>query len=119
MFGTLVFISKVEKCKNNPCDLMKSLRVKRSIRPLYPASTTCILMKAYGRTRKLDFNMQEEMIKLRDLGANTPTGIPYIEEGILAISEMGSGSETGGRSGEGGSGGVRMITRAGMMTKEH
>nr|GEY51846.1 hypothetical protein [Tanacetum cinerariifolium] len=65
-----------------------------------------------------DLQLQyEEMIKVRDLGADTPTGVPYIKEQILAMarkskqrghipkrgrqSEIGSGSGTGGGSGRG------------------
>nr|GEW82700.1 hypothetical protein [Tanacetum cinerariifolium] len=42
----------------------------------------------------------EEMIRLRDLGANTPTSVPYTEDQIMAMLEshhkVGSGGESGG-----------------------
>nr|GEW84458.1 hypothetical protein [Tanacetum cinerariifolium] len=44
--------------------------------------------------------LMEEMLRLRDSGANTLSGVPYTEEEILALSEIGGGS--GSRSGEGG-----------------
>ncbi|GKB87296.1 serine-threonine/tyrosine-protein kinase catalytic domain-containing protein [Tanacetum coccineum] len=33
--------------------------------------------------------IQEEMIRLRDLGANTPTGVPYTEDQIMAMVRKG------------------------------
>ncbi|GJU15382.1 hypothetical protein Tco_1143348 [Tanacetum coccineum] len=63
--------------------------------------------------RRADENHEyEEMIKLRDMGANTPIRVPYTEEQILAmvikgkqrghILGRGSGSGARGRSGSGG-----------------
>ncbi|GJU50631.1 hypothetical protein Tco_1220186 [Tanacetum coccineum] len=48
----------------------------------------------------------EEMLRLRDLGANTPTGVPYTEEQIMAmmLTELESQPEIGGGSGSGGGG---------------
>ncbi|GJW02637.1 hypothetical protein Tco_1561493 [Tanacetum coccineum] len=55
-----------------------------STHPSYPASATRIHMKAYGR-REGVCPTSKEMIKLRDIGANTLTGVPYTEEEILAL----------------------------------
>ncbi|GJS78737.1 hypothetical protein Tco_0728618 [Tanacetum coccineum] len=34
-------------------------------------------------------DMQEEMLRLRNLGANTPTGVPYTEDQIMAMVRRG------------------------------
>ncbi|GJR03404.1 hypothetical protein Tco_0526388 [Tanacetum coccineum] len=56
----------------------------------------------------------EETIKLRDMGANTPTGVPYTKEQILAMvikgkqrgHILGRGSGSGARGGSGSGGGT-------------
>ncbi|GJX05858.1 hypothetical protein Tco_0193790 [Tanacetum coccineum] len=52
-------------------------------------------------------DQQEEMLRLKDLGANTPTGVPYIEDQIMAmmLSQLDSQHEIGGGSGSGSGGG--------------
>ncbi|GKC30200.1 hypothetical protein Tco_1037494, partial [Tanacetum coccineum] len=59
-----------------------------STRPSYRASTTHILMITCGRQEE-ERLQYEEVIKLRDLGADTSTGVPYTEKEILAMVKKG------------------------------
>ncbi|GKC83327.1 hypothetical protein Tco_1139044, partial [Tanacetum coccineum] len=52
-----------------------------SIRPRYRPSTIHILLTAYGCSPRQDYN--------RDLGPNTPSGVPYIENEIMAKVRVG------------------------------
>nr|GEX11984.1 hypothetical protein [Tanacetum cinerariifolium] len=51
------------------------------------------MIQTYYDTHTVD---GEEMLRLRDLGPNTPTGVPYTEDQIMAMNEVDSGSGSGG-----------------------
>ncbi|GJR87976.1 hypothetical protein Tco_0211987 [Tanacetum coccineum] len=67
--------------------LTRVLRIILVIMPEHPSDTYVLTMKMEILLEPASNKLlvEEEMIKLRDLGANTPIEVPYTEEQILAM----------------------------------
>nr|GEU47844.1 hypothetical protein [Tanacetum cinerariifolium] len=56
--------------------------------PVWIPVTCCPLRYADGELR--DSRLLEEMLRLKDLGPKTPTGVPYIDDEIMAMVRQGT-----------------------------